>query len=312
MSGDFDKITTNDISINLKEEKVNTQEYSNMSEKEIEAWRNFLLFRDGYRCKRCNKTVDELIKEDQLRRQRAKKEEPRIMPVLTIGHRNGDSRVTSLPGTQPGSNLELQCYSCNQLSKQVQSELPQVQSHDVSGSLLVNRKKMPKYLNHINEHINKFGHYCEGEALSSGCKAVGLKSQITAERYIFIERGANGLFDLHEFDCDSQVCTGKHIFRKGQKPINLTDEQFVEMREKDRTFLQIHENENPDYILNKVLDAEVIRCGLPFPISTEFDVFRKLKLGNSVEKYFAMLESEKKYYHRLGFYGKAMSEYTGS
>jgi len=286
-------------------EEIETKEYSSMSEEEIEIWRNFLLARDGYFCTCCMKTVPELIREDAERRARQKKPE-RIRPVLTINHRNGDSRITAMPGTEVGSNLELTCYPCNNYKKQVQSELPQLASHDVSGSILINRSKMPKYLNHIKEHLEKFGHYCMGEALSSGCKTVGIKSSITAERHIKLEQGSNGLFDVHPFECDSPVCEGKHIFKKGQKPIDITDTEYIEMKEKERNFLDIREEENPLDPVNKVLDSYIIRQRLDFPISTEQDAFRKFDLGNHVTKYFEKLSSEAKYYHDLGHHGKAL------
>lgn len=302
----MDEEIASDVSDNLTAE-VNTEGYRNMSEEEIEIWRNFLLNRDGYRCNRCNKTVQELIAEDIAVR-KALNKKPRVKPVLTINHRNGDSRITAMPGSPIGSNLELCCYSCNLLARKVQSELPQVQVHDISGTVLINRKKMPKYLNHVKEQAQKFGHYCLGEALSSGCKSVGIKSQITAERYIEIERGTNGLFDVYDFDCESPVCKGKHIFMKGQKPIDLTDEQFVEMKERERTFLQIQEDENPLDPFNRVLDNEVKIHNLPFPLSTEQDAFRKFHLNEHVTKYFEKLSIESKYYHRLGIHGKTIFE----
>ena len=83
---------------------------SRPNERELVIARNFCLARDGYICKICKRSIQELIIQDNTLRKLIKKQ-PRKRPIIVLNHKDGTMNFHSK--NVMFENVEIVCVGCN-------------------------------------------------------------------------------------------------------------------------------------------------------------------------------------------------------
>ena len=164
-----------------------------LNSKQLEKWMCFLLARDGYYCKGCNKPLYELLSK------------------AVIDHIDNDDSNNPPDGT----NYQILCHSCNTLkANSIQNK---IEDRPYTPEMKLNLKAEPKWVNWMINSILENKSVCHGEAIADGAEIVGVSTE-TTKRYLKKRLGKNGLFDLGWGKCKSILCDETHVYEKGHAP----------------------------------------------------------------------------------------------
>lgn len=167
---------------------------TNMNSIQNEKWIPFLLARDGYICKGCQRPLNQLNTK------------------VNIDH------IDNNPYNNPddGSNYQLLCHPCN-IRKGMNKIQDSLEDRPYTPEMKKNLKSEPKWVNWmINEMIQNHS-VCYGEAIANGADLVNVSTE-TTKRYLKKRLGKDGLFELGWGKCKSALCDETHIYEKGQSP----------------------------------------------------------------------------------------------
>jgi hypothetical protein len=196
-----------------------------LTHKQYEEYLPFILYKYQCRCNMCFKSINQLINEDnQLRK--IKNMPPRKRPIVVLEHIDNTYPYPDSREGEYGGNLQLSCYSCNQIKRYLQVDnIPLIDQ--ITQEKRDHLKNRPKFINWLTDEIRKHNQVCLGNALSAGGKSAGGSSEITLKRYlkteIFTELNPKGKFELFDYQCNSTLCIGDHICFQGKKPKEVTD-----------------------------------------------------------------------------------------
>lgn len=236
---------------------------SRMNERELEVALCYLLAIFGYVCNRCKRDVSTLHSKVQ------------------VDHINGNHFDHRL------SNLQPLCVSCNNLRKnEIDSSIVYDRPLNYEQSKSIESMKIYSW---IDERIFKFMHVCLAEVLSDGRKYAGVK-EITARRRVNEELGSElGKYDLHQFMCESPICSGSHLFQKGFKPEQIGEATTTKP---SKYIIKINEDKRPRDVIDITMDKMVLVQRLAVPLSTEVEAFEHFDISKHVTDVFENLGKE--------------------
>lgn len=195
-----------------------------MSAKEREEVTPFLLFRDGYRCNPCGRSIDRLI-EIRQREQQLTHREPYVTPVVIVGHKNGNSNQRDGDDGEYCGNLELQCYSCNR-NERIRQEKIETSSIQTTREKQDALEGVPELINWTTANLIQNEEICFKELVMASRKS-NKQSPVTNERnlgfQILTEFNKNGRFEIFPFNCGSRNCKNEHVCLAGHPPTKLIE-----------------------------------------------------------------------------------------
>lgn len=207
--------------------------FTRPNEQELEIARCFCLARDGYKCNRSKKTVQELIIEDRIRRQLQNKSE-RKLPILVLNHLDGTMNFHSKDHNNGNlilyGNVELISWSENAKFKpaEVDFDPNEVRTYASRKS----HNAYVKMINMTNNYLVKFEHGCEERLVNKYSKVIKC-SQDILRKYLKREYETRyDLFDINELNitCDYKFCSGIHVcfWNTRPKPTQTDLDKFQE------------------------------------------------------------------------------------
>jgi len=181
--------------------------FTRPNQQEIEIARNFCLARDGYKCVRCNRSIEELLLQDKLLRELTKKS-PRKRSIIQINHRDGtfEFHTNVIYG-----NVEIVCVSCNKKFKpaEIDYDPNEVRTYASRKS----HNAYAKYISIVNSYLEKFDEGCLQQFLNKYSKVIKC-SQDALMKYTKREIDTRWkLFNISEYniDCNYYFCDGVHL-----------------------------------------------------------------------------------------------------
>jgi hypothetical protein len=130
---------------------------SNMNKRTRDKLYPIITKRDGEYCKCCGKLPHE--------------------GRLVLDHRDNDNTNNT------HTNLQILCYSCNCLKNPKGKPLDMCVKSEDESSLVINRKKEPKFIEYVKERIEKEDAVKLKDLINSGALKIDI-SPVTAKRYI--------------------------------------------------------------------------------------------------------------------------------
>lgn len=228
-----------------------------MNEKELEIARQYLLAINGYVCNRCKKDISTLNS------------------VVQIDHINGNYYDHRL------ENLQQLCSSCNNLRKAEVSSQNIVFERPLTYEQHTSRFSPTKLYEWADERIYKFFHVCLFDVLSDGCKYAGCK-QTAGKRYLELEMGSEtGKYRYENFKCDSENCTGVHLFQRSASVEKLSP---ASPDVPQKFMLVMKDDQKPRDIVDKTLDKTILHQSLMVPTSFEMEAWEKFNLQKHVNE----------------------------
>ena len=182
--------------------------FARPNEKEIEIARNFCLARDGYFCKICKRSIQELIMQDNILRKLMKKP-PRKRPIIVLNHKDGTMNFHIK--NEMFGNVEIICCSCNRKYKP-----PQIDYNPNEIRTYASRKShdaYSKYVVIVNNYLDKFHEGCLQQFLNKYSKVIKC-SQDALMKYTKREIDTRWkLFNISDFniECKYYFCDGVHL-----------------------------------------------------------------------------------------------------
>lgn len=184
--------------------------FSNLNQREIQPIVCVCLARDGYICNKCKKTIQELLLRDKILRE-LKQLPPRQKPIVVINHLDG-TKNTHTP-QQLFGNVELVCYSCNRLYEppQIDYQPDEIRSYASRKS----HKAYVQWVRMINNYLTKFDECCLARLSNKYSKVIKCSQDALIK---YAKREYETRWDLFEFNCDYQFCSGIHVCFWGKMP----------------------------------------------------------------------------------------------
>ncbi len=184
--------------------------FSNLNQREIQIIICVCLARDGYICKKCKTTIQELLLRDKIKRE-IKQLPSRIKPIVVINHLDG-TKNTHTP-QQLFGNVELVCYACNRLY-----EPPQVDYRPDEIRTYASRKSHEayvKWVRMVDNYLTKFEVGCLARLANKYSKVIKCSQDALIK---YAKREHETRWSLFVMNCDYLFCSGYHICRWGTVP----------------------------------------------------------------------------------------------
>lgn len=233
------------------------KDYNNMNDKtrkEIVAWAKTW---DNEQCQKCGGSFTELEIQEQIKIEMGGK--PRILPVFTVDHRDGDSshndgyidvdelsKPLSYGSQKPihnrvhhkYGNCRRLCWPCNRIAG--------ILTRKTIGTATATREKQDRVNNEqififeCENQINEREHVCY-KAMTKAGKNICDSSEITCARYLDTEirtpENPRAKFQQFPYTCEGKFCNGSHVCWFGVKPsIVIEQERIQHEREWERQY----------------------------------------------------------------------------
>lgn len=199
---------------------------SNMNARLREIAYCYLIPKDGKKCKRCKKTLQELEEEAYLDEIMTGRE--RKLPLLVVDCMDNSGDHSDL------NNLQFLCWSCNRKKN------PHKVGTSQSLGPIPSREKLdmlnfePTYHRNLRNYLIDIEHICRVELRMASKNLSGGASEVTCNRYFESEvrttANQKAKYQIFSCGCGSDHCNGNHVCLMGMKPERLLNSERTRLK----------------------------------------------------------------------------------